>query len=682
MEIDRKRLAAIVFSNRERLAALNAIVHPVIFKGIADGLDRLRHGDGIVVPHEATGGRISFVEMTMSPRHLIRGHVHERTDVWIYVLHGEVGVRVGDDEAIGTPGDYLLKPRGVPHAMWNPGDEPNRLIEILTPGDGDLFFRDAASWEYLRDDIVPRIVERKKNGHVRVWSAGCASGEEAYTIAILLAEAMGPDAFRDRAKIYATDADEEALAQARQAAYGDKDLEPIPTALRDRYFETSNGRFVFRGDLRRSVIFGRHDLVQDAPISRLDLLICRNTVMYLNAETQSRILTRFHFALDDGGFLFLGRAEMLLSHGNLFTPLNLRARVFSKVHRVGLRDRLLVMAPAGGDNPGNPTGGRQERLRETLFETAPVAQAVVDAAGILTQANARIRSMFGITPKDLGRPLQDLELSYRPAELRSLIDQATNERRSVALSAIERRLPDGELQYLDLDVAPLFENGGGVMGVSITFTDVTSARHMQEELRRSNEELETAYEELQSSNEELETTNEELQSSNEELETTNEELQSSNEELETMNEELQSSNEELQTVNDELRQRTNEVNHLNTSLQAVLAALPSGLVVLDRDFNVLLWNQRAEDMWGVRADEVRGHSIFTLDIGLPLDRLQAPLRALLAGETAAGPQVMPATNRRGRAIQCEVRCARIVSPHTQDVRFAVIMDEVTERPPG
>ena len=102
-------------------------------------------GTGVVVPHEATGGVISFVELAMDPRHLIRGHVHARTDVWIHVLHGEVGVRVADDEAIATAGDYLLKPREIPHAMWNPGDEPNRLIEILTPGNGDLFFRDAAA---------------------------------------------------------------------------------------------------------------------------------------------------------------------------------------------------------------------------------------------------------------------------------------------------------------------------------------------------------------------------------------------------------------------------------------------------------------------------------------------------------------------------------------------------------
>lgn len=119
-------------------------------------------GTGVVVPHEATGGVISFVELAMDPRHLIRGHIHARTDVWIHVLHGHVGVRVGDDEAIGTAGDYLLKPRGVPHAMWNPADEPNRLIEILTPGDGDLFFRDAAA---LPDDASAEAFEAMAARH-------------------------------------------------------------------------------------------------------------------------------------------------------------------------------------------------------------------------------------------------------------------------------------------------------------------------------------------------------------------------------------------------------------------------------------------------------------------------------------------------------------------------------------
>ncbi len=164
-----------------------------------------------------------------------------------------------------------------------------------------------------------------------MWSAGCASGEETYSLAILLAEALGAETFRQRVKIYATDVDEDALNQARQAAYTDKDLRTVAADLRERYFEANGDRYVFRPDLRRSIIFGRHDLFQDAPISRLDLLVCRNTLMYFNAEAQHRILARFHFALNEDAYLFLGKAEMLLTHANLFSPVDLRHRIFLKV---------------------------------------------------------------------------------------------------------------------------------------------------------------------------------------------------------------------------------------------------------------------------------------------------------------------------------------------------------------
>ena len=197
------------------------------------------------------------------------------------------------------------------------------------------FFRDPPAWDYLAREVLPGILREKKSGEpLRVWSAGCASGEEAYTAAILLAEAMGVEAFRNQVKIYATDIDEDALNVARQGTYGEKDLQPIDEQLRCKYFEPLNGRYIFRVDLRRSVIFGRHDLTQDAPISRLDLLICRNTIMYFNSEAQARILARFHFALNDSGRLFLGRAELLLTHGNLFTPLDLKARAFAKSCRI------------------------------------------------------------------------------------------------------------------------------------------------------------------------------------------------------------------------------------------------------------------------------------------------------------------------------------------------------------
>ena len=194
------------------------------------------------------------------------------------------------------------------------------------------FFRDPTSWAYVADEILPRIVaDRPRGAPIRIWSAGCSSGQEAYTISILLAQVLGEQGFRERVKVYATDIDEEALTQGRHGSYGAKAMESMPPDLRDNYFESRSDHYVFRPDLRRSIIFGRHDLVQDPPISKIDLLVSRNTLMYFNADVQNRILANFSFALNDNGFLFLGKSEVLLSRTNIFLPVDLKRRVFGKV---------------------------------------------------------------------------------------------------------------------------------------------------------------------------------------------------------------------------------------------------------------------------------------------------------------------------------------------------------------
>jgi two-component system CheB/CheR fusion protein len=542
------------------------------------------------------------------------------------------------------------------------------------------FFRDPASWEYLAKEIIPRILKEKQPDEtVRVWSAGCASGEEAYTAAMVLAEAMGVETFRRRVKVYATDVDEEALGIARQASYAAKDLQDIDSALRSKYFEPLNGRYIFRADLRRSVIFGRHDLVQDAPISKLDLLVCRNTLMYFNSETQARILARFHFALNENGCLFLGRAELLLTHSHLFTPLDLRFRIFSKVPHVNMRDRLLAMAQIGSHEMNN-VFTQKERLQESALDASMTARVVVDVSSNVSHINQKARLLFSLNLKDIGRPLKDLEISYRPVELRSLIEQAYSERRSITLTNVERRFQNGEVQYLDVVVTPLHDEANNPLGVSISFPDISAYHRLQEELQHSREEVQTTNEELQSSNEELETTNEELQSSNEELETTNEELQSTNEELETMNEELQSTNEEIQTVNEELRQRTDELNQTNAFLQSVVGSLTAAAVVLNQNLNILMWNYKAEDLWGLREDEVKGQSLLNLDIGLPVDQLKVIIRPCLSGEADGREILLEATNRRGKPFTCRVSCSPLMS-HDKKKRQGVILLMEEERKP-
>lgn len=572
---------------------------------------------------------------------------------------------------LASYGDYLdyleVHPEEFQHLF-------NTLLINVTS-----FFRDQPTWDYLSSEVLPQIIGRKEPKEpIRIWSAGCASGEEAYTIAIVLAEVIGIDHFIDRVKIYATDVDDEALNQARQAVYPAQEMTSMPPEILDKYFEVNENRYTFRKDLRRTVIFGRHDLIQDAPISKIDLLLCRNTLMYFNAETQARILARFHFALQDGGFLFLGKAEMLLTHTNTFTPVDLKRRVFTKVPKLNLRDRLLIMAQTGNEDATYHLSN-QMRLRDAAFENGPLARLVIDANGQLALANTRARTLFNLTARSTGRPLSDLEVSYRPVELRSCIDQAYSERRTVHIGDVEYLLPTNETIYLEVQVTPLIDFSNTILGVSITFTDVTSFKRLQEELEHSNQELEMAYEELQSTNEELETTNEELQSSNEELETTNEELQSSNEELETMNEELQSTNEELQTVNDELQRRSEELNQSNAFLESILTSLKGGVVVVEHNFQVQIWNHKAEDLWGLRTDEAIGQNFLNLDIGLPVEQLRQPIRDCLNGDSSSSSEViLNAVNRRGRSIQCRIACTPLIGAegHTQGV--ILLMEERSE----
>ena len=521
------------------------------------------------------------------------------------------------------------------------------------------FFRDADAWAALRSDIVPELLNANPSGPIRVWSAGCATGEEAYGLAVVFAEVLGIEEFRERVKIYATDVDEEALAVARQATVSEQTLSQLPPEVQQRYFEPNGQRRTFRSDLRRSVIFGRNDLLQDAPISRIDLLACRNTLMYFNADAQSRILERFRFALRDTGVLFLGKAEMLLAQRNLFEPLDLKNRFFRKVpaSRTGEPQMAVTGAVRLFDM------SEFDKLREEAFFLAPFAQITVTADGTIASTNVRADSVFGVGPRAVGRPLAEFEVSYRPIELRRYIDEAMSEGHPVTVPEVSWSRGPGGPRWFDILVWPIVTAGQSI-GASITFEDSTRFHKLQEEYEDANRQLEAAYEELQSTNEELETTNEELQSTVEELETTNEELQSTNEELETMNEELQSMNDELQSINEELRDRTTELDHVNRFLDSVLASLRAAVIVVGKDMQVQAWNRRAEDFWGLRQDEVIDQHFLNLDIGLPVHELAPTIRSVLAGEPVQQDGhgiVLTAVNRRGRQVSIRVNYGPLTS---------------------
>lgn len=301
------------------------------------------------------------------------------------------------------------------------------------------------------------------------------------------------------------------------------------------------------------------------------------------------------------------------------------------------------------------------RVRELATEGVPFPQLVVDSVGALISANQFARRLFGIPPGDIGRPLKDLDVSYKPLDLRSPIDRVSRERRPFSTTGVELPFPDGTSTLFDVFVAPLIDDDGSLVGTSVSFVDVTNLTQLRSELERSKQDVDSAYEELQSTVVELGTTNEELQSSNEDLE--------------TMNQELESTNAELQTINTDLRMRTDEVGKLNTFLRAITGNIELGAVVLDGDMRVQVWNERAGDLWGLRSDEVVGQSFFDLDMGLPSKPLRGMIRSVLRGKPMHDEATVEAISRRGRNIQVRV-IAYTLSDGDRSSGVVLVMDEL------
>ncbi|PWC52451.1 CheR family methyltransferase [Azospirillum sp. TSO22-1] len=540
------------------------------------------------------------------------------------------------------------------------------------------FFRDAEAWDVLRKEVAPHLLARKGDrGPIRIWSAGCASGEEPYSLAMLFAEALGTEAFCNRVKIYATDLDDAALNTARHAIYTPRDVESVPTPLLEKYFERTNNHYVFQRELRKCVIFGRHNVVSDAPISRIDLLVCRNLLIYLESETQNVVLPRLHYALAGDGVLFLGKAETQLARSKMFEPVDLKSRIFRKVPQEYRRSLggSLTMAPDAQNHRSN----FQARLLEGIVDSTTTAYLAVSGEGQLVFANAMARRLLDVAEVDLGRPFQDLAVSYRPAELRSRIEEVQKTGRLVRIEHQEFLRPPAEPIRLTIEVSLLYGRDGKPFATLLGFTDTTRTHLLQQELEAAQESLETTVEELQSSNEELETTNEELQSTNEELETTNEELQSTNEELETMNEELRSANEELEVANEELRRQGEESGEYRRYSESILRSMDVGIIVLDETQRVRSWNRWCENMWGLRSEEVLGSPFLELDIGLPVQRLRLPLERILDRDSAQPPVVLDAIDRRGRSVTCRVRLSPLLYEAKETRGVILIIEDLTEQ---
>jgi two-component system CheB/CheR fusion protein len=286
--------------------------------------------------------------------------------------------------------------------------------------------------------------------------------------------------------------------------------------------------------------------------------------------------------------------------------------------------------------------------------------------------------LLGVGDADIGRPFQDLPISYRPIELRGPIEEVFRQRSGVRLGDQEYRLNQSEVMLLTIDLRPIFNNGGNVYAVLLSFIDQTHLHALHRELEAAQEHLEQTIEELQSANEELETTNEELQSTNEELETTNEELQSTNEELETLNEEARSSNEEMESVNEELRIQADQASIYRIQLESTLRTMNGGIVVLDHNHAVRGWNRWSENIWGVRAEEAMGINFDALDIGLPVHKLRDAIAAVQSGREEHVDKSLEGVDRRGRRILCRIRISAMTDEDDVHHGLVLIFEDITD----
>jgi two-component system, chemotaxis family, CheB/CheR fusion protein len=497
------------------------------------------------------------------------------------------------------------------------------------------FFRNKESFEYFEKEVLPKLVaEKTPEDHIRVWVAGCATGEEAYSIAMLFAERFHDLNEAPFIQVFATDIDEQAISVARDGIYTLNDAADVSPERLRRFFVKEGDEYRVKREIREMVLFAHHNVIKDAPFSRLDLVTCRNMLIYLNQVAQQRVIKTFHFALNPGGYLFIGGSENIDGSNDLYSTVSKDYHIFQTRKAVarsypvpentsGLRydsivPRDIVQKRERRANERITFGDLHQRLLE---EYAPPSVVVNEDFEIVhLSANAgRYMQMGGGEPSKnlLNVVREDLRL-----ELRSLLYQAIKRKTNVIASNLPLRIDD-HIVSINLHVKPVLREVEGANGFLLVLFEqmdeipatetVISSRdpvslHLEDELVRSKSQLRSAVEQY-------EVQAEELKASNEELQAMNEELRSAAEELEMSKEELQSINEELITVNQELKVKIEELSQSNDDWQNLINATDIGTIFLDRNYRINLFTPAAKQLF----------NLIPYDIGRPLSDISHKL---------------------------------------------------------
>lgn len=509
------------------------------------------------------------------------------------------------------------------------------------------FFRDTEAWEALQQQLKELIRSRTDQSGLRAWVPGCATGEEAYSLAIALHEAMDAVDLHHEVQIFGSDLDPEAIETARAGQYPEGITANVSAGRLDRYFTHEEGTYRIREEIRDCVVFAPQNLIRDPPFTRLDILSCRNLLIYLNAEQQKKLLPVFHYALKPGGLLFLGPSETITVFTDLFEPLDKRWKIFRRKDSASVRWSLpgppVQSVGKAGTVPVLPIPSREPTLstpiERFLLKRFVPAAVVVNERGEIVHVHGRTGEFLEPAQGTPRHHVLDMAREGLQVELAAAIRQALRQESTITRQNVEVK-DNGTSISANLTVERLREPESLRGLLLITFSRTPPAKPAgagrgkqkknqgDDRAQRLERELQYLKESHQTIREELETSNEELKSTNEELQSTNEELQSSNEELETSKEEMQSLNEELTTVNSELQSKLDELSQANDDMQNLLNSTDIATVFLDNDLNIKRFTEQARLLVRLRPTDV-GRPISELASSLKLDNLAADCREVL-----------------------------------------------------
>ncbi|MEM9204991.1 MAG: chemotaxis protein CheB, partial [Pseudomonadota bacterium] len=539
------------------------------------------------------------------------------------------------------------------------------------------FFRDPAEFDSLRTFIREIIDQKPDHEPIRVWVPGAATGEEVYSIAMLFADELGGiDQFsRRKVQLFATDIDRDGIEQARRAFYSEPLLDAIPANFVPEYFDKVPTGYVVKKAIRERVIYSVHDVTKDPPFLKIDLVACRNLLIYFQSSLQAQVLARLHYAMVNQGILFLGKSETTSAAENLFRAADQERHIF---YKRAVRNNLLSTEPSAFQTPTRKSpeqaGTRSADVRELTEANARFDSLVASIGpdGFLVGADLHLKRAYGnvnpyieVGSGDLTLGISNLLKEPYGQDIRSAVpivirkkttrrgiahrdEEDPTKRTRVSVYPIDSG-PDSDVLALAIIHSWHEDTEEGERDQTLESSDIVK---QNDELRR---ELAIAQTNLQQTSEELETSNEELQALNEELQSSNEELQSTNEELETSNEELQSTNEELSTVNEELQVSSHELRLLNESLKSILLNIGSPLIVVDRNLNIVHISHASE-------------TLFQIDPQLELPHLSTIKR------NVGFPDIAELANE---AINKNIRVDRQVKTATMDAMVSVVPN-VTE----